>query len=1322
MYYFRSVELLQYQMFQLYFFKFGKNKKKGTKLYKSIFLKFWLLMALIFCIVFSSNALPAKFYSVNSLFGISMRVTNSICKDDNGFVWASSKTGILRLTDDDYRIYQLPFETTGAIIVNLIYAHSKIIAYTNNGQIFSYNPVFDRFDLIINLHNTITDEHFDFYSLLINKSGDFWIALNSGLYKYHGEELSLIDKITTERYLISWLDETTLVIAKSEGISTLDVQTLKSEIIYKNSDTNPFLVSSLFHDKIQNKLWIGTFSNGLFSFDFSSASLSHILPSTFPKQPILDIEENSDSTLLIGIDGQGIWELNKLNKHLLNVYKESWSYSSNRLMLVFNSDNCTISGGVSFYELAVPLVKQIVHRANDANSLVNNNINSIIEDRDGKFWFATDNGISCWDVKTDQWKNLYLNNLEQAQVFLTLCEDDRGRIWAGSYSSGFYVLDGKTGREIAHYSRDNAEFSSVSNFIMDIAKDSQGDLWIGGINGEFICYYSKHDKFISYTNEPVSSFAELSPNQILLGFSYGISLLSKQTGEIQNFLPGFVVQDMLVEGDVVWVCTSGEGLLRFDYKRDELTKFTTQQGLPSNFINSIALADNYLWLGTESGLCRFDPDDKTAFTFSSIFPLSGISYNKSALTTLSNGHLAWGTNNGAVIFDPLSIREIPSEEGKIYFQDIAISGRSIREIPSFKLNTPVDSLQTINLKYAQNSFSLELISIGMQKGAKFSWMLEGFDKEWSIPSENKIITYTNIPSGELTLKVRLSDSSMSNVISERSIAFKIIPPFWRKMWFWVLIFVVLSAIIFLYLLYYINSLKQEHTEEKIRFFTNTAHDIRTSLTLIKAPVEELSKETNLTEAGKYYLKLAIEQARQLTSAATQLMDFQKVDIGKEQLTLSTIDLVEFIENRKTMFDSFAKSKNIELVFVAECESFKTAVDELKMEKIVDNLISNAIKYSHNDSQINISLKCDDKKWTLQVKDNGIGISKKAQRQLFKEFYRGDNAINSKVVGSGIGLLLVKNYVTMHGGNVSFTSQENVGSTFRIIFPLKTVVIKTEPTKSISELPKTAPFVTDITEVADFENETSASHKMKVLIVEDNDDLLNFMFRALSSEFKIITAVDGLQGWELISKQMPDLVVSDIMMPNMDGFELCKIMKSTYETSHIPIILLTALSEKTNQLHGLGLGADDYLTKPFDMNLLVQRIKSIIHNREVVREKALKLINKDTSEPLFANDLNDKFVKKMLEVARANISNSEFDKDQFASAMNVSSSLLYKKIKSLTDQSPTDFIKTVRLNHAVELLQSRKYTVTEVSENCGFASVGYFSTVFKKHFGKSPSEV
>jgi DNA-binding response OmpR family regulator len=247
-------------------------------------------------------------------------------------------------------------------------------------------------------------------------------------------------------------------------------------------------------------------------------------------------------------------------------------------------------------------------------------------------------------------------------------------------------------------------------------------------------------------------------------------------------------------------------------------------------------------------------------------------------------------------------------------------------------------------------------------------------------------------------------------------------------------------------------------------------------------------------------------------------------------------------------------------------------------------------------------------------------------------------------------------------------------------------------------------------------------KMRILIVEDNDDLRNFMIYPLGEDFEVATAEDGVVAWEIIQKQMPDLVVSDVMMPNMDGFELCRRMKSTYETSHIPVILLTALTEKTEQLHGLGLGADDYMTKPFDMTLLSQRIKSIINNRKIIIEKALKLIKGGNDEQIMANELNDRFVKKALSVVRANIDNTEFGKEEFASAMNVSSSLLYKKIKALTDRSPVDFIRAIRLNQALELLQSGKYTVTEVSEMCGFAGIGYFSTSFKKHFGKSPKDV
>jgi signal transduction histidine kinase/DNA-binding response OmpR family regulator/ligand-binding sensor domain-containing protein len=1255
-----------------------------------------------------------------------MRETNSVCKDDNGFIWASSKTGILRLSKDNYHIYRLPYITADVIRVRLEYENFKLYAYTNNGQVFYYNPVFDKFELILSLNGILFD-------MLIDNKGTCWLASSTGLYKYQSGKLSRVFEISSTRYAINWYDSNNIIVAKQDGIWLFDINTLGKKHIYESKNLNTFDIFSLYFDKSQDKLWLGTVSEGLFLYDFRNGTCSNKTTSVLPKQPILAIKENSDSTCLIGFDGQGIWELDRRNQKVLNVYKESLDVPSslrgNGVYDLFCDNNrrvwiCTYSGGLSFLDQASPPVNQIVHLPNHVNSLINNDVNSIIEDQWGKLWFATNNGISCCNLTTNKWSSFYNDKETHAQVFLSLCEDNQGRIWAGTYSSGVYILDGRTGKELAHYNKKGQGSPLLNDFIFNIFKDSGGDIWLGGGSGSVVCYLSKENKFRTYANAPIGCFAELTDNQIVLGCSDGLSILNKKTGEIRRLIADLLVRDVLVVGEDVWICTSGGGLIKYNYKTGKTEKFTAEMGLPSNFINSIIYVNDYLWIGTENGLCKFDPKNKAVFTYSSIYSLSRTSFNNCSNFKLKNGQLAWGTNNGVVIFSP-DLVDKSSTKGKIFFQDLTVAGRSIRDIPSFKLKSPIDSLQEINLRYFQNTISLELLSLGTTapaSGSKFSWEMEGFDQQWSQPTGNNIISYTNIPSGHFILKIRLFDSSLSKVLAERSIIINSIPPFWSTGWFWMLVILVMSGILFLYLLYYINLLKQKHTEEKVRFFTNTAHDIRTSLTLIKAPVEELSKEKNLTESGKYYLNLAIEQARQLTSVVTQLMDFQKADIGKEHLLLSVTDIVKLIRNRKIMLASYAKSKNIELVFVPDRESYTTAIDEAKMEKIVDNLISNAIKYSNDNSQIQINLRCDDKKWVLQVKDNGIGISKKAQRQLFKEFYRGDNAINSKVVGSGIGLLLVKNYVTIHGGSISCSSQENVGSTFQVVIPFRSIPVKSLATNAPTDMQVASRNMKDVSRYTESVTEIQTSKEMKVLIVEDNDDLLNFMKATLSEDFTVFTALDGEIAWKFILKQIPDLVISDIMMPNMDGFELCKIMKSTYETSHIPLILLTALSEKTDQLYGLGLGADDYLTKPFDMNLLTQRIKSIIHNREVVREKALKPTKGDSIEHILTNELNDNFIKKMLVVARANISNAEFDKEEFASAMNVSSSLLYKKIKSLTNQSPIDFIKTVRLNHALELLHSRKYTVTEVSELCGFASLGYFGTVFRKHFGKSPSDI
>ncbi len=1253
-----------------------------------------------------------------------MRVATSICKDKKGFIWASTKLGILRLAGDDYRIYQLPFENTDVINVKLVYAHSGLLAFSNNGQIFIYNAIKDQFELLVNMARISNNRHLVTSNILIDNANSYWIATSSGLFQYKDGHLTHIQDFN-EAYCLSWYDSNRIFVVKTKGIWLFDKRTMKGVWLYRN-DLKPDLhVCKSFYDNKTQRLWIGTSWDGLYYYDLNKHTLNPVEIQGFPKQPILAIEAYSDSTILTGIDGQGIWELNKQGTKVLNVYKEDVndpsSLSGNGVYDIFNDHNkriwvCTYGGGISFFDKVQPLVEQITHAVNNPNSLVNNNVNKIIQDKKGNIWMATDNGISCKETATGKWKTFYQNQHHQASVFMSLCEDDKGRIWAGTYSSGIYVLDEHTGKELAHYSKGTPGFLFDNNFVLDIFKDSNGDIWIGGVQGKLTCYLTKENKFRNYSNVPINAFAELAPGKILLACTYGLCILDKKSGVIKTLQEGYLVHDILVQKGELWICTSGEGLIRLNLKTHKIQKITTAAGLPSNYVNSIMYAGGYLWLGTECGICRLNVQNMQMLTFNAIYPLSRISFNRGAHCKLSNGKLIWGTSNGAVGFSSESLSKSQSD-GSIFFQNLSVAGRSIRS----SLKTPLDSLQKISLNYDQNTLLLELLSIGNVSGGKFSWMLEGFDNAWNQPSENRFIHYSNIPNGTYTLKIRLYDCSLTHVIAERSLSINIVPPFWKTWWFELFLISFVIGVIYLSFKYYIERFKQQHNEEKIRFFTNTTHDIRTSLTLVKAPIEELVKEQNISDTGKYYLSLAIEQTKRLSTVVTQLMDFQKADISKEQLVLGMVDIVDIIEHRLSMFESLAKKQNIDLEFVSDYCNYQTAVDASMMEKVIDNLVSNAIKYSHPDSRILIFLKCDPDYWTLEVKDSGIGISKKAKYQLFKEFYRGENAINSKILGSGIGLILVKKYVEMHDGNITCISEENVGSIFKIVIPFKEVTEESDMTNTGIE--ESHSCTNDIVSNPQLKGDET-KQIMRILIVEDNDDLRNFMQYPLQNDFEVLLAEDGVMAWEIIEKQLPDLVVSDVMMPNMDGFELCRLMKSTYETSHIPLILLTALSGEVDQMHGLGLGADDYLTKPFDMTLLVQKIKSVIRNREIVKERALKIIKSpdNNEERILTNELNDKFVKKMLEVVRANIANSEFGKDDFASAMNISSSLLYKKVKSLTNQSPTDFIKVVRLDYAIELLQSHRYTVTEVSEYCGFSSLGYFSTVFKKYFGKSPTEV
>lgn len=1294
---------------------------------------FQIIFIFLCCAAFVATAENSiQFFNLNEEYGISIRETNQVCEDEDGFIWISSKVGIVRYSRDDIRTYQIPYDTEDIISVGMEYINHTLYVYTNNGQVFVYNNIQDRFDLITNISRQLENPHVLINKMLVDSAGTVWEASSFGLMRYNNKDGLSIHLNDQNIQFIEWLDNHRFFYAVAGVIGIFDINTLSSEDYFLFPEESDFYISYIEYDQAEKTLWLGTFGDGLYCLKEKNSQRYLTVVPAIPNQPVQAISPTSESVFLIGIDGQGVWEVDKKSLEVLSIYKEDSdnpnSLKGNGVYDIFCDRNnrvwiCTYTGGVSFYDQASnSVVTRISHMVNNENSLVNNDVNSVLEDRNGNLWFATNNGISFWNTKTKKWKSFYHNKEQHAQVYLTLCQDSFGRIWAGSYSSGIYILDGNTGEELRHLSQENIEGNFAGDFVFNMIEDQQGDIWIGGVRGDLIRYNYTSNTYKSYPNYTIYMIAEYGPDKLLMGTTYGLLLFDKTTGNHEILVEGFVVSDLYLAEDIVWIATNGNGVIRYNLNNKSTHYYTTDNGLPSNFVNSIEYAKGYYWFGTELGLCRLNEADQTILTFNSLLYLSNVSFNQDAQLLLKNGDLIMGSNKGALIFDPDDLILSP-EEGRIFVQDISVSGISIREIEGLEPEVPLNELKEISLKYFQNTISLELIPLGVTSpGAKFSWKIDGLDQEWSKPVDNRILSYSNIPYGSYTIRLRMVDNSISGVIAERQIKVHIIPPFWKRIWF-ILILVFFAAGLGAFGVYfYIDWLKKKHSEEKIRFFANTAHDIRTSLTLVTGPIEELNKEENLSNDGLNYLHLATDQVQRLSKVVTQLMDFQKVDIGKEKVSFKSVDIIKVIENRVMMFESLAKRNNIQLVFSANCEHYQTSVDERMIDKVIDNLISNAIKYSFPNSIVNITLRCVPSRWTLEVQDTGIGISKKAQKLLFREYYRGENAINTKIVGSGIGLLLVKNYVSIHGGKITCVSQKRMGSNFQVTIPYNEKNDVIRESKSADQAMKNMYTLANVGSTINKEAELG-NNKMKVLIVEDHEYLREFLNSAMQKQFIVYLAEDGEEAWKIIQKNSPDLVVSDIMMPKMDGFELCKKIKSTYETSHIPIILLTALAGKAQQLQGLGMGADDYLTKPFDVTLLQQRIKTLIRNRETIRDKAIRIIKlDDEQETILDNELNDKFLKKMVETVRANLANPQFSKNDFASAMHVSPSLLYKKVKSLTDQSPTEFIKIFRLEHSLTLLKEQKHTITEISELCGFASVGYYSTVFRKHYGKSPTQV
>lgn len=642
----------------------------------------FLFLVVISANVFAFDYSNFKFINLNRDYRLSIRETNSVCEDLNGFTWASSKMGVIRYSIHDVKIYTLPFENLNVITTRLVFGGGKLYAYTNNGQVFIYDTIKDRFVLVLNLSAQLNAPFLYVTGLFVMDDGSLCIPTKTGLYRFSKEQQVELVLPETCVYQACWFDNNRIILAIPNQLVLFNPLDNKSDLLFQIPSGKINEVTTLYYDQNKPDLWLGTVEQGVYVLKGINQgprvnkNLQLVKVPQMPKQPILSFECCDDSTMFIGIDGQGIWIVDRDDYRIYSVMKED-SDNPNSLVgngvydMLCSSANrlwvCTYSGGLSYLEMGDSEVRWISHLANEPNSLVNNDVNAVLEDRKGNLWFATNNGVSRWNVATNQWRTFYHNNRKEAQVFLALGEDVEGNIWAGSYSSGVYVLDGETGIEIRHIAFGESEPQFKNNFIFNITTDSQNNVWTGGVQGEVLRYEVGTKSITSYGSQSVYVMKELDADHMLLGCAYGLGLLNKTTSQVDILLNGYIVHDMLILGDVVWLATVGDGLISFNLKTSLVSKFTTEIGLPFNFVNSLMYDNGYFWLGTENGLCRFNPADRSLVSFPAIQGLSNVSFNRNAHFLRRNGEMIWGTNQGAVMFSPSALKK-SNAQGRIYFR------------------------------------------------------------------------------------------------------------------------------------------------------------------------------------------------------------------------------------------------------------------------------------------------------------------------------------------------------------------------------------------------------------------------------------------------------------------------------------------------------------------------------------------------------------------------------------------------------------------------------------------------------------------------------
>jgi signal transduction histidine kinase/ligand-binding sensor domain-containing protein/DNA-binding response OmpR family regulator len=1182
-------------------------------------------------------------------------------------------------------------------------------------------------------------------SLAVDKnSGEVWVIFRSGTIvaldarnfsiRYTNTELL---RPTTSEYLDFNLrvdndgDLWIFVANANLGVYFMDTRTMKLRQITRRSPGNTRLNSDIVRNlAIGNNglIWVGSDHGGINLIDKKNWSVRYVMHDPGDDR---SLSQNSINTIYIDYENI-LW---------VGTFKQ----------------------GVSYYHENLTKFRLLRHRDTDGRTLPYDDVNALVEDSKGNIWIGTNGGgLIRYSRATDTYTRYVHDpadpNSLGNDVIVSLMVDHRDEVWIGTYFGGIDRFDG---RRFIHYRHDPLDRESISDDNgWSIVEDANNDVWVGTLVGGLNRFDRKTQKFRRYSAVDgihtgyVPALLVDDDETLWVGTGYGISFRRKGEEVFTHILasdePGGLSNNSITDlfqdsRGLIWIGTL-DGLNVYDQETNRFKYFRLEDGLPHNAIVAI-LEDQTgtLWVSTPNGISRVEVSMPRGFrsltvgfkNYDELDGLQGKQFNHRSALRTRDGMLLFGGSNGINMFEPDRIVQNTTKP-PVVLLDLQIFNRSVNvgEVMNGRviLEKPITRTESITLRHDQNVFSLEFAALSFFHPIKnqYKYKLEGFNKDWlTTDGTARRVTYTNLDPGDYVFRVIAANND--GVWNEEgvSLAITVLPPFWKtKIALGIYLFVILGALMLTRRLILqrerIKVKVQQEREEarriheldmlKIKFFTNISHEFRTPLTLILAPIERLMKHSR-DPAEKGQLQLVHRNARRLLNLVNQLMDFRKMEVQEIRLNPERGDLVRFCRDVAFSFSDLSEKKNIKFSFESSLQRLDTLFDRNKVERILFNLISNAFKFTREGGQVSVKIDFDPRSPVpnvrIQVLDTGIGIAPADQERIFERFFQSDTPGNLVNQGSGIGLSIAREFVRLHGGTISVQSEPDKGSCFTVTLPVRDVAA----VDSFEPIEESGTSV--VTSAAAPTEPPKSRRKPVLLLVEDNEDFRFYLKDNLNISYHVIEAANGLEGWHQACAHIPDLIVSDVMMPEMDGMAFCRKIREDKRTSHIPLILLTARAAEEQIREGFDLGADDYVTKPFSFEILQSRIRNLLERRRVMRQALGNKIEVKASE-IKISSLDEKLIEKAVKFVEEHIADPDFTVETLSHELGMSRVHLYKKLVALTGKSPLEFIRTIRLQRAAQLLEKSQLTVAEVAYKVGFNNPKYFARYFKEHFNVLPS--